>query len=139
MILYFDGLCEPTNPGGLGCYGWVIKKAGKPDLTGNGALGHGSTNNAAEYQALIAGLRALTEMGAAGDIQVCGDSQLVINQVTGAWACRATHLRGLLQQARDLAQGLETNGARLQWRWVPREENTDADRQSRLAYNLARR
>jgi len=28
LTLYFDGLCEPVNPGGIACYGWQILEDG---------------------------------------------------------------------------------------------------------------
>lgn len=134
--LYFDGLCEPVNPGGLACYGWLITGDGGETLdTGKGVItrGKGATNNIAEYQALLAGLRAVKEMDLSGPIKVKGDSQLVIKQMTGVWQCRAANLRPLLSEAKQLSAGLGD----VRFRWIPRDLNTRADKLSWDAYREA--
>jgi len=65
MVLNFDGLCEPRNPGGWSCFGWVLTRDGAALATGHGVAappGPDSTNNVAEYAALIAGLEALARL-----------------------------------------------------------------------------
>ena len=59
VVIYADGLTEPTNPGGWGCWGWVAT-----DGTGNEiASGRGCgpwrrhTNNLSEYHRRLAGHR----------------------------------------------------------------------------------
>jgi ribonuclease HI len=47
-----------------------------------------STNNRAEYQALIKGLELLKEVRA-DTVEVFGDSMLVINQLAGIYECRS--------------------------------------------------
>ena len=47
-----------------------------------------STNNQAEYQALIKGLELLREVHADA-VEVFGDSMLVINQLAGNYECRS--------------------------------------------------
>jgi len=47
-----------------------------------------STNNQAEYQALIKGLELLREV-CADAVEVFGDSMLVINQLAGSYECRS--------------------------------------------------
>ena len=47
-----------------------------------------STNNQAEYQALIKGLELLREIHADA-VEVFGDSMLVINQLVGSYECRS--------------------------------------------------
>jgi ribonuclease HI len=82
-------------------------------------------------------LQGLTWLRDAGhrDVVVRGDSQLIVHQVTGAWACNAAHLRGLCDQARALVA--QAGVRRLEW--VPREKNGRADGESRRAYEEARR
>jgi ribonuclease HI len=69
----------------------------------------GTTNNAAEYQALIAGLNDLVgRIQAAGrqasqfTVEVRTDSNLVANQVTGDWGCQAAGLIPLHDKAKAL-------------------------------------
>lgn len=131
--IFFDGLCEPRNPGGYACYGYVIEAAGKTE-TGKGLVTKGpkATNNLAEYTALIEALKAAKEWP--GPYLIKGDSQLVVNQVTGRWQCKASHLQPLVKKARSLLGQL--GQAKLQW--VPREQNEHADQMSREAYREAR-
>ena len=135
--IYFDGLCEPRNPGGYACYGWLIVQDGHTLASGKGLVtkGDGATNNVAEYQALIEALKAAADLEL-GDqaLEVMGDSQLVINQVNGDWQCRAGNLQPLLAQARRLAGRLPL----ARFKWIPREKNEPADRLSREAYYEAR-
>jgi ribonuclease HI len=131
-ILYFDGLCEPRNPGGIACYGWLIKSNDEVLASGHGEVcrGPGATNNVAEYTALIRGLEALAALGLTGAaVEVRGDSLLVVKQVRGEWRVRAANLRPLHARARKLAAQLDVT-----LRWVPREQNTEADALSRKAY-----
>ena len=71
-------------------------------------FGHG-TNNEAEYKALIAGLEALIkEIEEQGSdlaecvVEVCGDSQLVLNQLRGSWKVKNIRMRQLWDQADEL-------------------------------------
>jgi ribonuclease HI len=64
-IFYCDGLCEPYNPGGYACYGWLsLDSDGQQIAQGYGgvARGAGATNNISEYSALIAGKLFLAPM-----------------------------------------------------------------------------
>jgi ribonuclease HI len=81
-----------------------------------------TTNNVAEYRALIAGLEAAAPFGARR-VRVRADSKLVVEQVKGTWKVKQPHLRPLLEQARKLLGGY----ADVDLQHVPRAENTDAD------------
>lgn len=136
VVLYFDGLCEPTNPGGWACWAWVaLARDGAEVGHDLGCLGRGpnATNNRAEYAALILGLTWLAEQRHAG-VVVRGDSQLVIRQIMGVYACRSTALIPLLAEAQRRMQAAQIS--RLEW--VPREKNVRADGYSRRAYHEAR-
>jgi ribonuclease HI len=82
-----------------------------------------ATNNVAEYQALLAGLRRALELGAK-ELEVHADSLLVVRQVEGAWRVKDAGLRPLRAEARELLDGLGS------WhiRHVRRERNADADK-----------
>ena len=82
--IYFDGACEPINPGGTASYGWIIRKNGKviakdAQIVGSG---EGMTNNVAEYKSLITALKTLSSLKIKDRIRVCGDSDLVCNMVS---------------------------------------------------------
>jgi len=81
-----------------------------------------TTNNVAEYQALIAGLEAAKPFRATF-VRVRADSKLVIEQVKGGWKVKQPHLLPLRDEVRALlAEYDETD-----LRHVPRAENADAD------------
>lgn len=139
LQLYFDGLCEPSyaggprNPGGCACYGWVLYDGAERIATGQGVVARGvpgATNNVAEYSALREGLEYVYSHFAQGTaLEVRGDSQLVIRQFNGEWRVRSALLQPLLLAVQSLARGLSVDA-----RWIPREENQEADRLSREAY-----
>ncbi|AWM41745.1 hypothetical protein GobsT_71580 [Gemmata obscuriglobus] len=136
ITIFFDGLCEPFNPGGVACFGWIAQGLDAPleSLAGCGVIGAGArmTNNFAEWVACGKGIGALVALGIRPDgITILGDSQLVINQLTGDWECRDERLR----ECRDRClEYLTTLGCRWKAVWVPREQNTHADLLSQAAY-----
>ncbi len=135
ILLHFDGLCMPKNPGGVATFGYVIYSDGKRlkegcGFVGAGMLGDDVSNNVAEYRALIEGLEYLLSIGYDGEIEVRGDSQLVINQLSGKYAVRARRLVALHKKATDLLRRFK----KATLKWVPREENAEADRLSRVAF-----
>ena len=81
-----------------------------------------TTNNVAEYRALIAGLEAARAFPARA-VEVRGDSKLVIEQVKGTWKVKQAHLRPLMEDVRRLLAAYE----RTALVHVPREQNKDAD------------
>jgi ribonuclease HI len=106
--LIFDGGSQ-GNPGpGYGSYALVHARDGKRGLV-RLDFGRQMTNNEAEYETLIAGLRGLTErIEAAGrspvefTLEIRGDSALVIRQVEGTWQTKDDRMRSLCNQAREL-------------------------------------
>jgi ribonuclease HI len=88
------------------------------------ALGDRVTNNEAEYRSLIAALEDLADRcanPAAVTVEVTGDSQLVLNQLRGAWKVRAGNLRPLFVQARTLADRFHT----VRYTWHRRDRSVD--------------
>jgi ribonuclease HI len=81
-----------------------------------------TTNNVAEYQALIAGLEAARAFPARG-VQVRADSMLVVQQVQGNWKVKQAHLRPLCKRACELLGAYEHRDIA----HVRREDNVDAD------------
>jgi probable phosphoglycerate mutase len=84
-------------------------------------IGH-TTNNVAEYKAVIAGLARAAELGATR-VRVRADSKLVIEQMKGTWKVRQPHLQPLKDEARRLARAFEL----VSYEHVPRERNRAAD------------
>jgi ribonuclease HI len=116
---YFDGGSR-GNPGPAGI-GWVV-------VSGDGILGEGgetigrATNNQAEYEALLRVLEAARDLGIE-ELDIRGDSQLVVKQVRGEWDTNDPELREKRVQVRELLMEFD--------RWdiehVPREINERAD------------
>lgn len=111
------------NPGPAG-YGAVVKDAGTGEVLAERQEGLGvTTNNVAEYRALIAGLEAAADAGATvADVKM--DSKLVVEQMSGRWKIKHAALQPLALRARDLASGFE----RVTYQWIPRARNAHADR-----------
>lgn len=135
LTFYCDGACEPENPGGACCYGWVLRheKAGLDIARGFGSLGAWpeSTNNLAEYEAVIRAL-VFARDHQVKDFVVKSDSQVVIKQISGAFACNVERLQQRLGAVRLLLSGCEPGPSFL---WIPRAQNEAADSLSRRAYD----
>jgi ribonuclease HI len=116
--VWFDGASR-GNPG-LMAGGAVV------DVDGRRVVLHGhvrkGTNNEAEYEGLLLGLRHALDADAT-TVEVRGDSQLVIRQLEGIYQVRAPNLKPLHREARSLLSRFRAR--RLVW--VPREQNHDAD------------
>ncbi|WP_405146359.1 bifunctional RNase H/acid phosphatase [Sphaerisporangium sp. NBC_01403] len=133
LVIEADGGSR-GNPGPAG-YGAVVKDPdGQVLAEAADALGV-ATNNVAEYQGLIAGLRSALALGGDGAmVEVRMDSKLVIEQMAGRWKIKNEGLRPLAMEAADLARRL-----RVSWEWIPRERNRDADRLANEAMDAAAR
>jgi ribonuclease HI len=147
ITIFCDGSCEPVNPGGYACCGFVAyegdvsgrRGATRPDpiFDKYGCIGNGPgmTNNIAEYRAVIAALKWAKKNFADRRLEFRTDSQLVVRQVNGQWDCNKEHLIVLRDQAREILFSFED--AKLIW--IPRDENDVADYLTRVAYDEARR
>lgn len=81
-----------------------------------------TTNNVAEYRALIAGLEAARRFPARR-MSVRADSLLVVRQIEGTWRVKQAHLQPLVDEARALLRAYE----HVDLAHVPREQNVEAD------------
>jgi ribonuclease HI len=117
--VYFDGACR-GNPG-PSAVGWVLVSGDGIIAEHGETIGH-ATNNQAEYEALLAGLRAGEQFGF-DEAEVRGDSQLIVKQVKGAWDTNDPELREKRVEARELLERFDD------WSLthVPREVNDRAD------------
>ena len=99
-ILHFDGCCK-GNPGESGA-GVVIYKDDEEIWSSSRYLGKG-TNNQAEYKALIIGLEKAVEL-CISELYVFGDSQLVINQVSGAYKVSSPQIKPLYEKVKEVKE-----------------------------------
>jgi ribonuclease HI len=133
IVVYIDGLCEPTNPDGVACWGLWIYKDGVKQFGGKGVIGEGAgmSNNLAEYTALCKALKELINHGWQNEeVVVKSDSRLLVNQMTGWWEVHG----GLYYPAYAEAVKLAQSFSKISFMWIPREENEEADALSRQAY-----
>ncbi|MGA8255461.1 MAG: bifunctional RNase H/acid phosphatase [Nocardioides sp.] len=110
------------NPGPAG-YGAVLKNAATGEVVAEDAATIGvATNNVAEYAGLIAGLRLAAELAPGATVDVRMDSKLVVEQMSGRWQIKHPSMRPLAAEASELAPSGTT------YTWIPREQNSHADR-----------
>lgn len=121
MIVACDGASR-GNPGPAGVGAQITDDDGAVLAEIAEGLGE-TTNNVAEYTAVIRGLERARELGAT-DVLLRSDSQLLINQLTGRYRVRTPHLQPLHDRVRALAGGFGS----IRFEHVPRERNTEADR-----------
>ena len=143
--VYFDGLCQPYNPGGIACYAYIIQQYDdKESKKVTVHMDHGlatepfssqASNNVAEYTGLIKALEWLilndyNSRNKRQKVVVRGDSQLVIYQMKGKYKVRKSRIVPLYQRAKDLISCFKN----IEFEWVPRDKNRDADTLSTQAY-----
>ncbi|MDQ3853036.1 MAG: ribonuclease HI family protein [Thermoproteota archaeon] len=136
--VYFDGLCQPINPGGISCYAFVVKSGGRTIYSDYGVAGEpfseDSTNNVAEYTALVRALQWLLENNLGyTKVEVKSDSKLIVNQLTGDYKVKSKRIVSLYKQVLLLKSKFQD----IQIKWVPREKNREADMLTNKAYNKA--
>jgi ribonuclease HI len=83
-----------------------------------------ATNNVAEYRALLAGIERAAELGAS-ELELIGDSELIVRQVKGEYKVKDAALRALHAEVK---RALRPLGGRWSIRHVRREQNAEADR-----------
>ena len=127
LVAYVDGSSH-GNPGQSGI-GVVVEDLGGDRIRIAKWIGW-QDNNVAEYVALLEALQyALTKR--AHSLRVYSDSDVVVRQMCGEYACRSPRLYSLNWICRKLARGLDFTIAR-----IPRANNTEANH---LANSAARR
>ena len=121
LVVNVDGGSR-GNPGPA-AIGVVVSDAGGKVLEEHGERIGEATNNVAEYRALLRGIERAAKLDAS-ELELVGDSELVVRQVRGDYKVKDATLRGLHRQVRLALEGFED------WsiRHVPREENAEADR-----------
>lgn len=127
-ILFFDGACR-GNPGPMGI-GVVLLENGKKVKEISKRIGKG-TNNIAEWSALIEGLKMALAHGCR-ELEVRGDSQLIIRQVTGQYRVKSENLIPLYNEARRLSGNFE----KIRFKWVNRDDNAFTDALSNRALDV---
>ncbi|MFM8689601.1 MAG: MBL fold metallo-hydrolase [Candidatus Limnocylindrus sp.] len=128
LIARTDGACR-GNPGpasiGVALYDasrdGAAHPSAQPDATISAAIGT-TTNNVAEWKAVISAIELAAELGAS-ELQLFLDSKLVVEQLNGRWRVRDAKLAPLCDEARARLTRFAVWSAT----HVPREENHQAD------------
>lgn len=120
-ILNTDGGAR-GNPG-PGAIGVVLKTGRNVIVKEVGKYLGQSTNNEAEYQALIEGLNVAREKGAT-ELACRLDSELVVKQLRGEYKIKSVRLKNFYIQIKNL----EKEFKKVEYAHVPRSQNKEADR-----------
>lgn len=126
LIAHVDGGSH-GNPGPSGI-GLVIQSPDGETTRIAKWIGH-QDNNVAEYLALLEALQHAIAADAKA-LHVYSDSQVVVKQMTGEYACRSPRLHSLNWTCRKLARGIDFSIEHIQ-----REDNCEAND---LAHHAAR-
>ena len=118
---FIDGAAR-GNPGPAGAGVFVEPERNRPALEFYEPLGS-TTNNVAEYRALLLALERAEEVGA-HEVEIRSDSRLLVEQLRGNFKIRAEHLKPLLNESVLRAKRFR----RFSISHIPREQNTRADR-----------
>ena len=129
ILIHTDGGAR-GNPGPA-AIGVVIKTDEQVVITELSQRIGWTTNNVAEYWAIIAALEwlkknraLLQEKFPSASISCSLDSSLVVNQLNGLFKIKDAKLRELLYKVKMLEQGIARN---ITYTYIPREQNIQAD------------
>ncbi len=118
--LFCDGASR-GNPGLAGAGAVLLNPRGEAAAQLARFLGE-TTNNVAEYQALILGLKEAARLGAR-KLKVFADSELLVRQLNGQYRVKSPHLLPLWRLAQNELQNFES----VSLAHVPRAQNHLAD------------
>lgn len=129
--LYFDGACEPINPGGTASYGFVVFQDDKEIYSESKIVAEGkdASNNVAEYNGLLNALRWLYKNKFNQEkIECIGDSKLVVCQMNGQYRINKGIYVPWAYKCKDAVKYFNS----ISFKWVSRAENI-ADEVSKKA------
>jgi len=121
LILHIDGAAR-GNPGPAGIGGTVSDEGGELLLEISEYIGE-TTNNVAEYSALIFTLQSLAKFRGK-ELRVFSDSELLVQQLNGAYKVKNQTLKTYFGRVKELLQAY----TRVEILHVAREENAEADK-----------
>lgn len=120
VVIHSDGVSR-GNPG-LAAIGATIKdEEGKLIARISRRIGT-TTNNQAEYRAVIAALEEAIKLGIT-HVELNSDSELIVRQIKGEYRVKKATLKPLYQQAKQLQNRFKSFAIN----HIPREQNTEAD------------
>jgi probable phosphoglycerate mutase len=132
LIVEADGGSR-GNPGESGSGAIVADQATGELLAEISLYGGIASNNVAEYKGMIAGVRRAIEIDPDAELLVRLDSKLVVEQMSGRWKIKHPAMAELAAEAREVLTGTP-----VRFQWIPRLENSRADKLANLAMDLRR-
>lgn len=120
-FLFSDGGAR-GNPGKAACAALIFDHNMQLLETEAKFLGE-TTNNIAEYQGLLAGLKLAQKLGVA-ELECKLDSELIVKQVNGEYRVKDQTLQVIYNKVKSLADGFKL----IKFTHVPRASNKHADR-----------
>ena len=130
FFIYADGGSR-GNPGPAGI-GVVILDAGKKKVKEVFKYIGETTNNNAEYNALICGLEEVRSLGG-DEIIINLDSELVVKQINGEYRVKNSDIKPLFEKAIDALKNFKS----FEIRHIDRSKNKEADKLVNKAINLS--
>ena len=128
--IYIDGAAR-GNPGPAGVGIVITDESGASIENISKAIGN-TTNNVAEYTALVFGMEAARNLGAKG-LVINTDSELLAKQLGGEYKVKAPTLKGLYAKVMQILKSFDDVAVNQ----IPREENKDADKLANKALDNA--
>lgn len=125
---HVDGGCNPNPEGVMGLGVHLVDPAGNVSAQLAEQPGGRGTSNTAEFHAVLRALQEAKRKGARR-LEVVADSRLTVGMLTGRMRAHKAHLADLLKRVRREQEDFDE----VLYRWVPREQNKDADRLASLA------
>jgi ribonuclease HI len=122
--LFTDGASSLEGSGA----GLILTDPSKNEYTYALKFNFPTTNNEAEYEALLSGLRIARKMGVQ-NIKVFVDSQLVANHINGSFEANQSSMQQYLEETRKVISEF----SKFTIEQVPRNRNKIADALSKLA------
>lgn len=132
LQIYIDGAAR-GNPGPAGI-GVVLCDMQGQTVANIGRYIGETTNNVAEYNALVIGLEEALRLKAK-ELTINTDSELLAKQLGGEYKIKSPALKGLYAKAQQLLEGLDE----VRVNQIPRAENKGADRLANQAIDAAGR
>ncbi len=120
FIINTDGAAK-GNPGPAGIGAVIKDSSGSIIAEVYEYLGE-TTNNQAEYQALIAALKRAQKLGGE-ELQVFADSELMVKQIAGIYKVKNEGIKPLFEEAKQMIKLFKS----VSLKHVPREKNSEAD------------
>ena len=119
-IIWVDGASR-SNPGPAAIGAIIKDEQGRLHARISQRIGI-TTNNQAEYRAVIAALGEAIKLGVT-HVKLNSDSELVVRQISGKYRVKNANLKPLYQKVKQLQSSFEGFTVT----HIPREQNAEAD------------